>query len=64
MQPHCILAIALQMPLLVYRAFSRCDVYCFFGFKFSTARRSSWSLQPAEAARVSSREPPFQPSTV
>jgi hypothetical protein len=59
MQPHRMLTIALPIRLLVYRGFSHCDAYCFFGFKFSTARRSSWCLQPEEAALVSSRKPAF-----
>jgi hypothetical protein len=57
MQPHRMLAIALPRPLLFCRGFSHCDAYCFFRFKFSTARRSSWSFQPVEAALVSSRKP-------
>jgi len=61
MQPHRMLAIA-PIPLLVYRGFSHCDAYCFFGFKFSTARRSSWSLRPIGAPLVSLREALHRPN--
>ena len=57
MQPHRMLAIALPIPLLVYRGFSHCARLSFLRFQVLYCASFLLVLATGEAALVRSRKP-------